>query len=104
MQFSNSTGQWVKIVKALKANKLYDNTLIIITSDNGPVIDDGYQDQAEELLGRHRPWGAFHNHGGKYSNYEAGTRVPFIVRYPKIVKKRYFRRFAFTYRPLCLFK
>ena len=84
LQFDWTVGE---IVKALKTNKLYDNTLIIITSDNGPVIDDGYQDQAEELLGKHRPWGAFHNHGGKYSNYEAGTRVPFIVRYPKIVKK-----------------
>ena len=76
-----------EIVKTLKANNLFDNTLIIITSDNGPVIDDGYDDQAEALLGKHRPWGKFHNHGGKYSNYEAGTRVPFIVHYPKKVKK-----------------
>ncbi|MDO4881074.1 MAG: arylsulfatase [Capnocytophaga sp.] len=84
LQFDATVGE---IVKTLKNNKIYDNTLIILCSDNGPVIDDGYQDQAEELLGKHRPWSIFHNHGGKYSNYEAGTRVPFIVSYPKKIKK-----------------
>ena len=84
LQFDWTVGE---IMKALKDNGLYDNTLIILTSDNGPVVDDGYQDRAEELLGKHRPWGPFHNHGGKYSNYEAGTRVPFIVSYPKKVKR-----------------
>lgn len=84
LQFDWTIGE---IVKALKGNKIFDNTLLIVCSDNGPVIDDGYQDQAEALLGKHRPWGKFHNHGGKYSNYEAGTRVPFIVSYPKKVKR-----------------
>ena len=84
LQFDWTIGE---IVKALKDNKIFDNTLLIVCSDNGPVIDDGYQDQAEALLGKHRPWGKFHNHGGKYSNYEAGTRVPFIVSYPKKVKR-----------------
>ena len=55
-------------------------TIIIITSDNGPVIDDGYMDQAVELLGDHRPWSDFR--GGKYSNFEAGTRIPLIVAFP----------------------
>lgn len=84
LQFDWTVGE---VVKALKENGIFENTLLIICSDNGPVIDDGYQDQAEELLGKHRPWGRFHNHGGKYSNYEAGTRVPFIVSYPKRVKR-----------------
>ena len=48
------------------------------------VVDDGYQDRAVELLGNHRPWGEFR--GGKYSNFEAGTRVPLIVSWPKQVK------------------
>ena len=61
-----------------------DNTLIVLTSDNGPVVDDGYADKAVELLGDHRPWGEFR--GGKYSNFEAGTRVPFIVHWPAVVK------------------
>lgn len=63
---------------------LADNTLIIITSDNGPVLDDGYDDQAEELVGDHRPGGPFR--GGKYSAFEAGSVVPFIVSWPGHVK------------------
>lgn len=81
LQFDWTVGE---IVKALKEKGIYDNTLIILTSDNGPVIDDGYKDQAKELLGSHRPGGSFR--GGKYSIYEAGTRVPFIVSWPKSVK------------------
>ena len=43
------------------------------------TTDDGYRDQAWELLGNHRPWADFR--GGKYSAFEAGTRVPMIVRW-----------------------
>lgn len=60
------------------------NTLIVLSSDNGPVVDDGYADRAVELLGEHRPWGPFR--GGKYSIFEAGTRVPMIVSWPAQVK------------------
>lgn len=74
-----------KVVETLKRLGLRDNTLIVLTSDNGPVVDDGYQDQAVELLGDHRPWGPFR--GGKYSNFEAGTRIPFIVNYPGKINK-----------------
>ena len=81
LQFDWIVGQ---ILASLEKNGLDENTLIIVTSDNGPVVDDGYQDQAVELLGDHRPWGYFR--GGKYSNFEAGTRVPFIVRWPGKVK------------------
>ena len=72
------------IVQALKEAGIYENTLIVLTSDNGPVVDDGYQDRAVELLGKHRPWGNLR--GTKYSIYEAGTRVPFIVSWPAQVK------------------
>lgn len=61
----------------LKKNGLLENTLIIFTSDNGQVIDDGYKDEAVEKLGNHKPGGIYR--GGKYSAFEAGTRVPFIV-------------------------
>lgn len=74
-----------EIMKTLKDNKLLNNTIVIISSDNGPVIDDGYQDQAVELLGDHKAGGIYR--GGKYSAFEAGTRVPFIVHYPGKVKK-----------------
>ncbi len=63
---------------------LTENTLIILTSDNGPVLDDGYQDRAVELAGDHRPGGIFR--GGKYSAFEAGSTIPFIVSWPGHIK------------------
>lgn len=66
-----------ELYKYLEKQKLLSNTLIIFSSDNGQVIDDGYKDQAVEKLGNHKPGGNFR--GGKYSAFEAGTRVPFIV-------------------------
>lgn len=77
LQFDWTVGE---IMKALKKQGIAENTLIVLTSDNGPVVNDGYLDQAVELLGEHRPWGDMR--GGKYSNFEAGTRVPFIVSWP----------------------
>lgn len=70
---------WVvgEIVAQLRSLGKLDNTLIILTSDNGPVLNDGYSDQAVELSGDHDPGGGFR--GGKYSAFEAGTRVPTIV-------------------------
>jgi arylsulfatase A-like enzyme len=73
-----------EILGVLDRLNLTRNTLVIFTSDNGPVIDDGYRDDAVEKLGSHKPAGPFR--GGKYSNFEAGTRVPFIVRWPGHVK------------------
>ena len=66
-----------ELVSYLQKNALLENTLIIFSSDNGQVIDDGYKDDAVEKLGTHKPAGI--NRGGKYSAFEAGTKVPFIV-------------------------
>ncbi|MFV0248890.1 MAG: sulfatase family protein [Tenacibaculum sp.] len=66
-----------EFVKTLKEQGLLDNTLIVFSSDNGPVVNDGYYDNAVEKLGDHKPAGALR--GGKYSLFEAGTRVPFIT-------------------------
>lgn len=77
LQFDYTVGA---VADALKRLKLDDNTLLIITSDNGPVLDDGYQDEAVSLAGDHKPGGPWR--GGKYSAYEAGTAVPFIVNWP----------------------
>lgn len=81
LEFDWSVGQLMQI---LEKYNLTENTLIILTSDNGPVVDDGYQDRAVELLGNHRPWGPFR--GGKYSIFEAGTRVPLVVSWPSKTK------------------
>lgn len=77
LQLDDNVGQ---IMAALKKNNLLENTLIIFTSDNGPVIDDGYQDDAVEKLGDHKAAGPLR--GGKYSAFDAGTRVSFIVSWP----------------------
>jgi arylsulfatase A-like enzyme len=69
-----------QVVAHLKAMNLLENTIIIFTSDNGPVLNDGYHDLADSLIGGHKPWGPYR--GGKYSAYEAGTRVPMIVAWP----------------------
>jgi arylsulfatase A-like enzyme len=66
-----------ELVNTLEQQGLLENTLIILSSDNGPVLNDGYYDDAVEKLGEHKPWGPLR--GGKYSLFEAGTRVPFIT-------------------------
>lgn len=66
-----------EFVKTLKEEGLLENTIIIFSSDNGPVLNDGYYDDAVERIGKHKPAGPLR--GGKYSLYEAGTRVPFII-------------------------
>ena len=66
-----------ELLKTLEEEGLMDNTLIVLSSDNGPVLNDGYYDDAVEKLGNHTPAGVLR--GGKYSLFEAGTRVPFIT-------------------------
>ena len=66
-----------ELMKTLEEEDLLENTLIIFSSDNGPVVNDGYYDDAVEKLGNHQPAGPLR--GGKYSLYEAGTRVPFMA-------------------------
>lgn len=66
-----------ELMATLEKEGLMENTLIIISSDNGPVLNDGYYDDAVEKLGDHTPAGPLR--GGKYSLFEAGTRVPFIT-------------------------
>jgi len=66
-----------EILDYLEEKKLLDDTIIIFTSDNGPVLDDGYKDEAVKLNGTHKPAGDLR--GGKYSLYDGGTHVPFLV-------------------------
>ncbi len=70
---------WVigEFIKTLEDEGLLENTLIVFSSDNGPVVNDGYYDDSVEKLGDHKPAGVLR--GGKYSLFEAGTRVPFIT-------------------------
>lgn len=67
------------ILNALKDRGLLDNTIIIFSSDNGPVLNDGYLDNSAQTAAQlhYNPAGVYR--GGKYSGLEGGTRVPFIV-------------------------
>ncbi|MCG8309045.1 MAG: arylsulfatase [Cytophagales bacterium] len=65
-----------ELIRTLEEEGLLEHTLILLSSDNGPVLNDGYYDEAVEKLGNHTPAGPLR--GGKYSLFEAGTRVPFI--------------------------
>jgi len=73
-----------EFIKTLESEGLLENTLIIFSSDNGPVLNDGYYDDAVEKLGDHSPSGPLR--GGKYSLFEAGTRVPFIAYWKGTIK------------------
>ena len=73
-----------ELLAHLKKEGLLEKTLIIFSSDNGPVLDDGYQDQAVELVGDHKMAGPLR--GGKTSLYDGGTCIPFMLRWPAEVK------------------
>ena len=73
-----------ELTKHLEEKGLLDDTIIIFSSDNGPVLNDGYYDNCVELLGNHRPTGPLR--GGKYSKFEAGARIPLIISWKGNIK------------------
>ena len=73
-----------ELMRHLAESGLADNTIVVFTSDNGPVLDDGYVDQARELWGDVSPAQPYR--GGKYSLFDGGTHVPFFVRWPGHVR------------------
>ncbi|MHB8209500.1 sulfatase family protein [Mucilaginibacter sp.] len=73
-----------EIMKQLKYLNLSKNTIVIFSSDNGPVLDDGYQDESVAKYNGHAPAGPMR--GGKYSALEGGTRIPFIISWPGKIK------------------
>lgn len=83
MQFDEEVAN---LMQTLKDEGIEENTLVILTSDNGPAVADGYADGAleDETQAGHHANGKFR--GGKYSDYEGGLRLPFIVKWPGHVK------------------
>ncbi len=70
-----------EIMATLERLKLADNTLLIFSSDNGGVMDDGYEDEGgfdHPCNGKLR--------GRKSTLWEGGHRVPFIARWPGVIK------------------
>lgn len=78
---------WVvgQIMEELDNLGIRENTLVIFTSDNGPIFDDGYDDGAIENANGHQAAGPFR--GGKYTAFEGGTRLPFIASWPAGIEK-----------------
>lgn len=75
-----------RVMETLERLGIADNTLIIVTSDNGPAVGDGYADGAvpKEKAAGHDASGGFR--GGKYTPYEGGVRMPFVARWPAKIK------------------
>lgn len=84
-----------EIVAQLKKKGIFKNTIIIITSDNGPMIKEGYEDGALENISSHDPYNGLS--GEKYSLFEGGTRVPFIVSWADKIKKGFVQSQPFSY-------
>ena len=72
-------GDWCvgEVLAYLEEKGMMENTIVIFTSDNGPVLNDGYDDRAEEMLGDHDPRNG--TRGGKYSLFDGGTHIPLII-------------------------
>jgi arylsulfatase A-like enzyme len=69
-----------EVLTHLKAVGLDEDTVVVFSSDNGPILDDGYEDAASAKCGDHKPAGPLR--GGKYSMFDGGSRVPTILRAP----------------------
>ncbi|MEQ8789583.1 MAG: arylsulfatase [Pirellulaceae bacterium] len=68
-----------RILAALDRQKLSDNTLVIFTNDNGPIW---YERDIERFGHRANA----HLRGIKGDAWEGGHRVPFIARWPGVIK------------------
>lgn len=70
-----------RIMRKLDELKLAENTVLIFTSDNGGVGGYGREGVKANNITDNAPL-----RSGKGSLYEGGTRVPFVVRWPGVVK------------------
>lgn len=81
--------QVAEVLNALKEEGMEENTLIIFSSDNGPV----WYAQDEERFGHDASGGL---RGMKGDAWEAGHRMPFIIKWPGVVDKG-----SFSHHTLC---
>ncbi|MGL4421677.1 MAG: sulfatase family protein [Gemmataceae bacterium] len=86
VEFDAIVGQ---VLQQLEKDGLAQNTIVILSSDNGGVNDDNGPDKVHgigdpDATNGHRPNGVLR--GAKSGVFEGGTRVPMIVRWPARVK------------------
>ncbi len=74
-----------RVLTAIDELGLRDNTIVVFSSDHGPapimLANKGVREFSKNMLGY-----AGEFRGGKHTQYEGGTRVPFIIRWPGHVK------------------
>jgi N-acetylgalactosamine-6-sulfatase len=74
-----------RVLKVLDELGLRDNTMVVFSSDHGPapiiLKSKGVREFSKNMLGSAGVY-----RGGKHTQYEGGTRVPFIIRWPGHVK------------------
>ncbi|MFI3262661.1 MAG: arylsulfatase [Rikenellaceae bacterium] len=87
-----------EIVATLKEKGILDNTIIIVTSDNGPMVKEGYLDGAAERIENHDPFNGLR--GTKYSLHEGGSRVPFVLAWGDKIDKSFLQEQRFCYMDL----
>jgi arylsulfatase A len=71
-----------KVITALKENGVFENTILIFTSDNGCSPKANFPELAK--VG-HNPSYIYRGH--KADIYEGGHRVPFVVSWPEKIKR-----------------
>lgn len=64
-----------KIIKSLKDNGVYENTILIFTGDNG----------TNRAITSETAWGSVH--GFKGTTTDAGTRVPLVISWPGMISE-----------------
>lgn len=84
-----------RIIETLKDEGLYENTVLIVTSDNGPMIKEGYVDGGLENINGHNPYAELR--GEKYSLHEGGNKVPFICTWLGKIKRPFVQKQPFIY-------
>lgn len=77
LQVDEGVGQ---VLDAVNKAAIEDNTLVIFSSDNGPV----WYDKDREKFGHDAVGGL---RGMKFSSWEGGHRMPFLVRWPRLIKQ-----------------
>jgi arylsulfatase A-like enzyme len=70
-----------RLLDTLEELGVADNTLVIVTSDNGPELPTVQDMRATRHHDGARPW-----RGVKRDNWEGGHRVPLLVRWPEAIK------------------
>lgn len=71
-----------KLVAQLKKEGIYENTVIMFTSDNGPTFNGGSDSQFFDSA---KPFRSEYGYGKGYLN-EGGVRVPMIASWPGKIK------------------